>query len=858
LTSARWDCHYPAPAKTQLIASCSHEGSLDVYSLPLDGAVPREWTDARLVAEIGAARDLWTRLLLAARRLSLAKTPADQEPIIIEMLAWHLALGEYESTIYNAEQRLTSPDAQAFGAMVSALARHRRTDLALIHGETSEQYVESERARAERLRPPPPGSHPRLSQLRSLVISEIDDDIGEKAAALASFRELDVTQLADPWLAPLVASRAERLYRLHADRTQLLDVYAKLAGLTQLGLPAQLEYAQRYVSELTRGGSAEERGGALAEARQHVADGSELALLLDVELALLPLDDATQEDVRKQLFALYTKNKDPDRRRALVLSTLRAAAKRGNEYLQYQFVTSWASSVSRERPERKYAEELYNDIVLDRAYGEGRQGKLGESRGYFFGATVATDSLEAHIGYIEARLAEGGPKAQSDIDEAYKQRFASDPEHPVYRFVRAYRLARELPRQTNPERHEADVAQCITWLAAIADVLPKQPQIHQLWGFVLHQHARRAGARQAAVDANRQYLLALDLARGDERLTASLLHRLGILQASMGNHALAMRYLKQRDQYPHIRPREELSLRATLAQSAWHAGEPGLARDQMRAAQQLIAAKPELQRYRALVSDRLGLALTATGEAAEASHQYQALPPLLAAEPERTPLNELKARVGLAANALRSRQPKVALSALSKADEILAEHSALETTPDVVWRRSLITDYRYTPLQYRALVAGLRAQAARELGDNQGALAATERRVDLLGQRLAESEADEDRLELAQAQLHLAQLHYRLQQLPAAGRALEAGLALSDTYNTNTGSEVNDAQLALIQAYAELALYGHVPAAERKRDLYGELQRVYGVLCKYRNPRLFKQRFLFEVYLSELALDPGR
>ncbi|HVZ33273.1 MAG TPA: hypothetical protein VG963_12655, partial [Polyangiaceae bacterium] len=27
LTSARWDCHYPAPAKTRLIASCSHEGS---------------------------------------------------------------------------------------------------------------------------------------------------------------------------------------------------------------------------------------------------------------------------------------------------------------------------------------------------------------------------------------------------------------------------------------------------------------------------------------------------------------------------------------------------------------------------------------------------------------------------------------------------------------------------------------------------------------------------------------------------------------------------------------------------------------------------------------------------------------
>ena len=48
---------------------------------------------------------------------------------------------------------------------------------------------------------------------------------------------------------------------------------------------------------------------------------------------------------------------------------------------------------------------------LEAEHGEGRQGRKDESRGYFYGATVATDSLEAHIGFIEARLAEGGPNA---------------------------------------------------------------------------------------------------------------------------------------------------------------------------------------------------------------------------------------------------------------------------------------------------------------------------------------------------------------------------------------------------------------------------------------------------------------
>jgi hypothetical protein len=858
LTNARWDCHYPAPAKTRLIASCSHEGSLDVYSLPLDGAVPAEWNDARLVAEIKSARDAWTQLLLSARRLALAPNVAAKEAIVAQMMAWHLALGEYESTIYDAERRLVSADARSWGRAIAELARHRRADLALIRGETSEQYIQSERARADSLHAQPAGKAPRLQQLEALVVSEIDDDIGDKTGALRTFREIDLGQLSDPLIVPIAAQRAEHLFRLRADRAELLAVYKTLAGLAAIDVAQRLEYAQRFVVELARGRTHDARGEAIKSYRAQVDDGSELALLLDVEAALLTLDDARQEEVRKTIFALYTKNKQVDRRRALVLATLRAAATIGNPYLQYQFVTSWASSLKRDEPERKYAEELYDDIVLDRAYAEGRHGKLGEARGYFYGATVATDSLEAHIGFIEARTAEGGASALHDIDDVYSKRLAQDPHDPVNTFVQAYRLARELPHQTDDAKHEAAVTRIVDALALVADALPKQPQVHQVWGFALHQRARRSGSRQAAVDANRQYLLALDLARGDERLTATLLHRLGILQASMGNYGLALRYMQQRDAYPHVRALEELGLRVTLAQSAWHTGDPALARDSMLAADKLIAGKPELARFQPLVSDRLALALSATDDAPAARRKYAELELLLTRDPETAPMNQLKAHVGLAANALRSGEAQTALGALSKADRVLESSGELEPKSKVVWQRSLTDDYRYTDLQYRALVAGLRAGAAGDLGDDSAALAAIERRVELLRKRLKESEADEDRLDLAQAYLHLAKLHYRRKDTGPAVDAVEQGLALSDAYNASTGSEINDPELALIQAYAELRLYGHVPDTAMKRDLNKELRTVYGVLCKYRNPRLFKQRFLFETYLTELAFNPQR
>jgi hypothetical protein len=854
LTSARWDCHYPAPAPELLIASCSHEGSLDVYSLPLEGAVPHEWDDARLLGEIAVSRDLWTRLLLSARRLALAPNPVAKEAIVREMMALHLELGEYESTIYYAEKRLESPEGRRWGHVIAELAQHRRADLALIRGETSAAYIQSERARASSLREALPGAPPNLAQLTTLVVSEIEGDIGDKAAALATFQGLDLTTLADPLLAPLAARRAERLYRLEADRQALLAVYQTLSSLPLLSVGERLEYAQRFVDELTRGRSRAARAEALAAARTQTPDPSELALLLDVEKALLGLDKATEEAVRKQIFSLYTQNKDKDRRRALALATLRAAAIAGSEYVQYQFVTTWASSLDLGDPERKNAETLYDNIVLDRAYGEGRAGKIAESRGYFYGATIATDSLEAHIGFIEARLLEGGD-AEKNLDEVYTKRFANRPDSPVYAFVRAYRIARQLPSMTDLDRHEQLVSKVVNYLERAAHALPKSAQVHQLWGFALHQRARRSGSREAAVAANREYLLALDLAAGDERLTATLLFRLGLLQASLGNHGQALRYLIERDQLPHVRPLEELGLAIAIANSAWHAGDTERAKAQMLRASALIEKTPSFASYAPLVLDRLGLALATAGDPKAAEARYAELGQLLERSSDATPLNLVKAHVGRAASALGSGEPEAALVALGAADHVLGESSELDPAPKVVWRRSLIGNYAYRPVQYRALVAGLRANADRALGNFPAALAAMERRVELLEKRLAESQADEDRLELAQAYHHLAELHYRLKDPHAAVIAVETGLALSDAFDRNTGSDVDDTGLALLRDYAELHLYGGVPESALHRDLRGDLRRAYTAICKYRSPRWSGQRFLFEAYLTALSLD---
>src|SRR5690606_6732016 len=218
---------------------------------------------------------------------------------------------------------------------------------------------------------------PAVDALARLATSKIQDDIGDKATAPATFRAIELGALRGPLAISLAPRRAERRYRLRAERSALLKSYRTFADREALDVSRRLVYAERFKDELLRGRSRADRAAALDAQLARTDPEGELGLLLQVEKELLPLDDATQESVRARLFELYQDNKDPERRRAMVLSVLRTAARAGNEYLSYQFVTSWASSVRRASPERKYAEALYDSIVLERAYGEGRQGKLG-------------------------------------------------------------------------------------------------------------------------------------------------------------------------------------------------------------------------------------------------------------------------------------------------------------------------------------------------------------------------------------------------------------------------------------------------------------------------------------------------
>jgi hypothetical protein len=854
LTSARWDCHYPSPGKTTLILTCSHRDSLDIYALPLSGAVPAGWSPERIHAEIAVARDYWAQLLLYARLLALDVAAGERTNVLRQMMALHVSLREYESALYYSEQLdQRGVAASEWARMMAELTRHRRAELALVRGQPSQRYIAAETARAADLALLQPQVTGDALVLVKLVLSEIQDDIGDKTTALDSFSAIDIARVDDPLLLPLIADRAAGLHALRADRASLVAVYRALATHQALDTAGRLRYARAFVSEVSRGVPRDQRGRALSDWRDQVDAESEIALLLDVELALLGLSDETQEDKRKTLFDLYKKNRDEDRRRALVLSTVRFAADVGNEYLQYQFATSWAGSLRQQDPERKYAEQLYRDIVLDRAYGELAQGQVAEARGYFYGSTVAAESLEGHMGFIEAALIEG----KQDLDAVYEQRFASQPDSPVYAFVKAYLIARTLPQERKLDDLVANAGRALVLLEAAAAALPRRAEIHQLSGYVLHQRSRRTGSRQDAVAANRQYLLALDLARDNLRIRAALWQELASVQASLGNHRKALEYYQQRARLPHVRAEGELGFRIARALSARQVGDYALAVDELERARALVDRHGELERYRPLVLDRLAMSLNGRGDGAGAGLAYRALARSLAGrsagDPAGMPLNRIKALIGLGSAALTAHEPAVAIEALTSARKQLEERHALRIEPEVVWNRSLLHDYRYDAIQYAAVASGLLAAAHRQAGDLVGAERALRDRQASMQARYDKTGADEDLASLARIDYQLAELAYRQKRMGDARERLEAGLLRADAYDRSTGSPVSEGGLQLLRAYAELHLYGGVPLERYALDLAQRLDKAYALICAFPSPQWSDERFLFEIYLTMLA-----
>ncbi len=850
LTSVSWNCQYPSPGppdRNSLITTCSLSGTLDVYELPADGATPPEWTGAKLDEELAAVSDRGERLLLLDRLLALLPVLERERGLREEMLRLHLERGALESATW-VLLKLKPAQPAMVQTLLGELIAHRRSERALDQGQLSAAFLAEAKERLQRVTKL--GSDGEGGVLTALVRAELFDVLGDKQAAVRTVASAAVSSARSPLVLQLFAARAADLYTALDRRAALLELQRTLAGHPAFEQRARLAYAERYVATLLRGAPRSQHVELLDGALRGQV-GDDLRSRLQIERLLVDLSETSDtpqlEKLRAASFELYRQTDDFERRRNIVHVTVTRAASFDSEKILYDFANAWVSLLERGTAERRYAEKLYRDVLLERAYVDLREKRLPDARGRFYGITLQTESLEAWTGFLELRATEDPKKAQAELE----QRVGKNPDDPVLRFGRAYLVARSIA-SLPAEQRLAALDQAILHLKVAARSLSRSRELNFLWARCLYARFLATGDRGAAQEAHTKLLLALDLSGDNARYRAIATELAGRVQAIVGNQRIALGHFQQRDGMPFADPAAALSHLLLQARSLQLLDRE---KDACATAERALSLteQPMLRPYRPLVLDRTALHHLAAGEGEPAAKRYDELFAVLPKmqlplpEAQRARFTTLLGRGGAQLLADRA---KLALADLNEALALLDKHPEVAHPPA---RTPLSPPLDVDAVRgYRLILHGMRAEAHRRLKQLVEASAAQTLRRDLLIARYKDAKADEDLLSLGDAELHLGEYDFARHRMEDAAKHLSAAVTAAERFAEKSGTEVHPLRIRAITDLVTLRLVE--PAGKGDTALEKRLATLLAVFARQPNPAWSADRTRLERDLASLVL----
>ena len=863
LTNARWNCHYPSVREEAMSLTCGIGGNLHIYLLPPSGTVPATWDQARIASQAETVRDPWNELLLRQHLLVGATDEPERAAQLKALGRIHLGLREYEAAIHYAERRhkLLEVDgiADPWSELTILYARHRRADRGLSRGVLTEEYVRESMAAGADTEAIDPAQSPSVAAFRALVLGRIRSDAGDKRGAAELLAGVDLDGVDDEAVVDFAHQEFDHFYGLIADYETRLRRSKEVALHPASSVTQSLRHSRAFLDLLQRGRPKDERLERLVEARKYTPDGSRLAMALDLEIALYNLTEESASAVEEEFARLYSKAKNVHVRRYLVVSALRAAQRQGVEAFQESLTERWVQSVEIDDPERRTSAVLYELVVMERAYGAFSSGDFETATEYFDRARRAAGSPAAHAGWIESQLRLGA----TDLHAAYKRYFRKDGDGaPAYHapgtreFVEAYLIARDLGSIESNDELSKTVDQAKELLELAIERDPHQAVVHLLLGHALHHRGMRLGSREDVSSAILHYFLADDLASARPRVRASAHAGMAFAQASLGNHRRALKDYEARLELPFTSEEQQVALLLGYARSLFHVNDDPKAIRALRWALALVESTEGLERYRPLVLDRLALYELDAERIDEARATHLELQRSLRQNADAdSAVSQVKAYARLSAAHLSAERPEEGLRFAAEGRQQL--DSADPLRPEDIDRRvrPVTHEFVYEADQLSALLAGLEANAARQLDELNLAREALRTRKELLGARYQRDQVDELLLELAHTCLRLADVESRRGDLEQTQRQLEEGLDYTDRHAQSTGSEVSEVGGSLLRAYAELHFEAAVPLTAYNRDLEQDLLRYYTFLSKVRNPKWESERIRFEMFLSLLRME---
>ncbi len=848
LTSVTWNCQYPAPAATALIATCSRDKSLDVYQLPLDGQVPSHWDVPRLNEELGLATRRADLLLLYRQRLLREERPKLRRLLLMRLSQLHLAFEDFTAAEFYAHhmRSVSDPATAGLAEPLLLLIGHRRAMKERERGRLVDEPGGAEQRLLASLDPAAAPSPPS-AVFQHVVRSEL-------AAALGDFtlarRELESAQLTDTTTRAVLQAwfeQADALYRKLDDREALVEAGRRLSLNKAFPEEDQLDFARAAVRALYRGRPYAEADAAMAQALASAPEGSAYAFALELGRRVNALhEERPPRPVRDALLALYHQQTNPIRRRALVQEATERAQSLGADGVLEALATVYIDDAPAGTEERRRAERLFRRALMGRAYRRLERQRLDEARADFDSVTKRTGSLESAIESMNLRLRAGVPP---EVVEKEVTTTSASMARPLAHFVKAYLLARQLPG-LDDRAHTQAVETAAQTLRASWKELKSQRAAHALRGAIYHEDFLRGRNPTSAERANRNYLIALDLVRNNVRYKATLLGALGLLHTEVGNFHIALGYLEQRDKLPYVDSTAGLALSLARARTLLHVGREQEAAKAADAALALVDTTPALAGFATLVLDRAALYNLAAGRFERAVTLYdRELPILEAGTRDAEGLrNRLVVRLARCAAELGAGKPQRALEGLDLVDRELANPTVQAS---LKWANSTPQHVRRS---YRIIAAGLRANAETRLGHLDAAARSLQQRRALFLEQLDELDRDADIGAVTLAELRLAENAVDRRDTAQAARWLGQALAHADTLAARTHTPVHAGQLDVLWFAAQLHSEGSSPPSF---DVHERLGQAHRSLIDQRHPSWRAYLAWFEVYLALKAHPPA-
>ena len=669
LTNAQWNCHYPSIREKTMALTCAIGENIHIYLVPPSGTVPADWDRGRIAREVERVHNPWNELVLRQHLLVSAPDDPERSAQLKALTKLHLDLREYEAAIQYAEQRgeLLRNDGQSdwWSQLTIRLAKHRRADRGLSRGRFSEEYLQesnglAESAEVRRDRWLFGHAHALCERSSS---SRIYGDLGDKAVgSVELLRAVDLASVTDPKPCSTSPSRSSTA---STGSSPTHDTAPRPAPRGRAPLPPPsvteaLRHSKRFVELLQRGRPQDERLARLLDARKEPCptrpawrsrSTSRLPSSSSPKRTPTPSSGswsastpANRQRPRPSLPRHQRPPRGQPRRRRIPSALLGRALGR-------------VGGARRPRPAGS-RRALYRLVVLERAYGAFAARDWDTAATYFDKARRATDSLAAHVGWIETQLRNGSPERAAEYDAG------SDA---TERFIRAYWMARDLGAiETNRELAKV-VDDAEELLEAAIDEAPDQPLMHLLLAHALHHRGMRLGDRQGVALAVRHYLLALDLSDRRPRVRAPAHAGMALAQASLGNHRRALEGLRGALRAPDdldrgARPRFSSATREVSSTSIRRTRPSRPAKKALSQVQSDAGAAEDLARYEPLALDRLALYQLDAERMKDALVTHEALQRSLEAHPEAaSEVNAAKAEARLATAYLVTEDPKSAL-----------------------------------------------------------------------------------------------------------------------------------------------------------------------------------------------------